>query len=289
MAAPSPADQLRRRRLPPAPTKAKNGAPKTTVRRAVQARPNSSSGRELARLDAEPLTPRTEAPFLLRLSRRLVDRGPVPAERHADGQEGQPDRDDMGLVPARRQLRRVPEDRPEGEEDGRREPDRGRQGKAPERPPAEPDVDRGQDREDRLVAGGEAPDRNERDEHESREWREREQATRDAVGRRDRQDVLEVEVSDGAGATWDRVPDGRLALEEGRRLPHEMVVVAIHGRGQVDGQRREAEEQADGDGQPAGQRDGGPWVRLRGPAGVRQPTLCYAPIHLPRSCRSPSR
>ena len=54
----------------------------------------------------------------------------------------------------------------------------------------------GEDREDRLVIGGQAPDRDERNEDEPRQRRERQEAARDAVGRRDRQDVLEVAVPD---------------------------------------------------------------------------------------------
>ena len=51
MTAPRPAEIERRASDPPLPTSMKNGAPKTIVRRAVQARPNSSPASELAPVD----------------------------------------------------------------------------------------------------------------------------------------------------------------------------------------------------------------------------------------------
>ena len=58
---------------------------------------------------------------------RLVEPGSsswavgIRADRQADREHRQPDRDDVGLVPGRRELGRVPEHRPEGEEDRRRQ------------------------------------------------------------------------------------------------------------------------------------------------------------------------
>ena len=85
----------------------------------------------------------------------------------------------------------------------------------------------------------------------------------------------------------DRVADGRLALEERRGLPDEVVVVAIGAGREVDRQRGHGEAEPDGD----ASRDarGASRRRARGLCGVRRATLCYAPIHLPRSCRSRSR
>ena len=64
-----------------------------------------------------------------------------------------------------------------------------------EHPPGEPDVDRAEDREDQLAVGGEAPQRDERQEHDRRQRRERNVAARHAVGRLDRADVLEEGVA----------------------------------------------------------------------------------------------
>ena len=58
-----------------------------------------------------------------------------------------------------------------------------------------PDVDGAEDREDQLAVGGEAPQRDERHEEDRRQGRERDQAARHAVGRGDRQDVLEEGVA----------------------------------------------------------------------------------------------
>ena len=82
-------------------------------------------------------TPGPASDWLVRLV-LLVEVGLAPrgvavaAERDANSREGEPDRQDMRLVPGRPDLGRVPEDGPESEEDGRREPD-----PPPDRQPAE--------------------------------------------------------------------------------------------------------------------------------------------------------
>src|SRR6185369_11620138 len=103
---------------------------------------------------------------------------------------------------------------------------------------------------------------------------------------RDRQDVLEERIAEEAVARRDRVADRGVTLEEGRRLPDEVAVPAVRVRQAVDRQRRHDEHDRDGERQPPGD---GPIARgvVRGVGcGVRRATLCYAPIHLPRSCRS---
>ena len=169
------------------------------------------------------------------------------------------------------------------------EPDREPDGEPPERPPADGDVDRGEDREDRLVVRREAPQRHERQQDDRRQRRERQEAAGDPVGRRDRQDVLEVGIAVETAARLDREADRRVAFEEGGRLPDEVVVVAIDVGRQVDRQRGEDEQAPDEDRRPSGDVRNGRRVRPGIRAGVRRATLCYAPIHLPRSCRSRSR
>jgi hypothetical protein len=113
----------------------------------------------------------------------------------ADRQERQSDGDDVRLVPGRRHLRRVPEDRTERQEDGPADPDGRSDRQATEHPPADRDVERGEDREDRLVVSRETPGGHERQENDRREGRERQQPARHAVAGHDRQDVLEERVA----------------------------------------------------------------------------------------------
>ncbi len=156
IAAPRPGRQVRRRQsLPGADEGEERGAEDDRqARRGGET--EQEPGDELAWLDAE-------RPPVRRLDGRLdegrvdlvgvsvIDLVPVfgglrvGADRDADGQEGQPDRDDVGLVPGGRDLGRVPEDRPEGEEDRRAESDDDADRQPSDRPPAERDVDRGED------------------------------------------------------------------------------------------------------------------------------------------------
>ncbi len=240
-------------------------------------------GRELAPVDRESRQPPSSP------SGHPTQRRRVAVERHTDRQHRQSDGKDVGLVPGRGVLGGVPEDRPEGEEDRRPEahepPDR----QTPDHPPADGHVDRGEDREDPLVVSGQPPDRHERQEEDRGQRRERQDATRDAVGSDDRQDVLEPGVAGQVGRCLDRVADRRMTLEERRRLPHEVVVVTVRVRQRVHDQGHEGEEAPDRDRRQAFGSGWQPpiWREIR--TGVRLATLCYAPIHLPRSCRSRSR
>ena len=65
-----------------------------------------------------------------------------------------------------------PEDRPEAEEDRRRDADPRPDRQPAEHPPGEPDVDRAEDGEDELAVGIEPPDRDERHEHDRRQGRD---------------------------------------------------------------------------------------------------------------------
>jgi hypothetical protein len=224
------------------------------------------------------------------ITKRVADRGRIGAERNTDREERQPDGCDMRLVPRGRDLGREPEHRPEREEHGRREPDDRTDRQATDRPPAQDDVDRGQDGEDQPVVRGQAPDGDEGQQQEGGQRREGEQATGDAVGGRDRQDVLEERVARQATARRNGIADGGLPLEECRRLPDEVVVVPVDPRHEVDGERRQRQYDRGDDRTP-----GVEWtvsihrprvVGARIGSGVRWATLCYAPIHLPRSCRS---
>ncbi len=117
---PRGATEATRRRHPiRGPTMRKNGVARITVSRAVDARP-------------------TRSPLRNALRRRPVRRcacsvaagsaggGVVGAEREPHRQHRQADGDDVRLVPRGRVLCRVPEHRPEGEEDGGPQPDHGR-------------------------------------------------------------------------------------------------------------------------------------------------------------------
>ena len=133
----------------------------------------------------------------------------------------------MRLVPRRRHLGGEPEHGAKGKEDGAEGADRRPDGEPPEHPPADRDVDGGQDREDRLVVGCEAPDGHERQQDDGRERRKRQEAARHAIGGQDREHVLEVRVARNADDAFDRVADRDLALEVRRGLPDEVVVVAV--------------------------------------------------------------
>ena len=220
MAAPIPTDQLRRHQPRPGPTSMKNGAARITVRRAVVARPKSSP---IAKPRRSMLNACAVTVAVVRASHNHVTRL-IRTQRQPDREHGQPDRHDVSLVPGRRVLRGVPERRAEGEEHGRAQAHRGRHRQAADHPPAQRHVDRGEDREQQLLVGREPERRDERDEQHRGERREGDQSAIDAIDAADRQHVLEEPVADTLGGRRDRVADRRLALQEGRRLPHEVIV-----------------------------------------------------------------
>ncbi len=113
----------------------------------------------------------------------LVDRPTVGPKRDRHREHGQPDRDDVREVPRRAEHRRVPEDRPEAEQQGRGRADGQAWAEGAEQPPDEPHVDAAEEGRKRLGVGREAAERNEGDEHESWQRWERDQrpASRRAV------------------------------------------------------------------------------------------------------------
>ena len=178
----------------------------------------------------------------------LVDRGArIAADRDTDGQQRQPDGQDVGLVPGRRELSRIPEHGPEGEEDGGRHADGPPDRQPPEHPPGEGDVDGCEDPEDQLPVRLAAPQRHERQQHDRRQRRERHVAARHAVGRLDGADVVEAGVARARVHRPDRVADRRLALEERLRLPLEVVVDAERLGGGVHDQGHQRDAQSDRD------------------------------------------
>jgi hypothetical protein len=176
----------------------------------------------------------------------------------------------VGLVPGRDELRRVPEDRPEGEEGRRRDPDREPDRQAADQPPADPDVEGGQGDKHDLAVRGKPTQGDERQEEQRRQRRERDQAAGDAVAGVDRQDVLVVLVA------RRRIADGGMALEEGRSLPDEVIVWPLDQGPCVDGKGHQHEADPDGGRQPGQRTRFRPSIR----PGIPGATLCYAPIHL---------
>ena len=206
---------------------------RATVRRAVHASPNRRPTRNWRRSDRAvsagvgrgraSVASSTSAPA----RRRRSPPRSAPSAK-PDGEHREADRDDMGEVPGRAELRRVPEDRAEREEDGRREPDPTRSGSRPSTHQAIPTSSAAEDRRTTTwIVRREPPERDERHEHDGGQRRERNQRPRrDAVDRCDRQHVLEVLVARIAAGV-DRVADRGLALEERGRLPDEVVVGAV--------------------------------------------------------------
>ena len=193
--APSAADQPRRSHEPPPPTKRKNGAANDDRQPGRAGKPEQEAGEELAAVRDEPAEAASPAPLdRSRPARRRPSGSPpvpvrelVVAERRAPG----PRR-------GRRRSRGRPA-RPPGRGPGTtssragrrtRRPSRSRRRRSPptrtqrpdrqvaERPPGEPDVDRAEDREDQLAVGGEAPQRDERQQDDGRQRREGNQAAR---------------------------------------------------------------------------------------------------------------
>ena len=179
----------------------------------------------------------------------LIDRGlRVGAERDADRQQRQPDREDVGLVPRRRELGRVPEHRPEGEEQRDRDAHGPADRQPAEHPPGDADVDRGEDRED-LLAVGLRP-----------QAAPRTAGARTAGSGGNGMSPRGTPSDDSTGRTSlkqalprarvhrpDRVADRGLALEERLGLPLEVVVDAEGLGGGVDEQGRQREAESDRD------------------------------------------
>ena len=143
--------------------------------------------------------------------------------------QGDPDRQDGGRQghhvseePGGAEPGRVPEHRPEPEEDRHRQPDGPPDRQAAQQPPAEADVDRPDHHRDQPLIGREAPDRDDGHEDDGRQGRERQEpVTRQATtGIADGKDILEVVVS-GHGPG-----DLGATVQEGDGLPDEVVVVA---------------------------------------------------------------
>ena len=178
-AAPMPADQPRRHALPPAPTSSEERR-RRRGSGSARCRPGRTGGRPPAgaarwrtgdasgRLRVGPRSPRAVG--------RSGSSAPGPRRARARREQREADRDDVGLVPGGRELGAVPEHGPEGEEDGRRERGPRPDVEAAEHPPADRDVDRGEEREQALVVGGESPDRHERQQEDRRQRRERQEA-----------------------------------------------------------------------------------------------------------------
>ena len=82
------------------------------------------------------------------------------------------------------------------------------------------------DGEDELAVGAVAPRGDERQQEDGRQRRERDVAARHAVVRRHLADVVEERVAGRVVRGLDRIADRGLALEEGLRLPLEVVVEA---------------------------------------------------------------
>ena len=202
----------------------------------------------------------------------------VRAERDADREEDERDRDDMGEEPGRAELRGVPEDRSEAEEDRRREPDAARYGQPAERPPRQADVHGAQEHRDGADVRADAPDGHERHQEDRGQRRERQERARRrwVVGQLAQGvDVLHPVVAQREAATVDRVVDHRRAVQEGERLPHEVVVVAVAAREPVGREGERDQAGADGErGQPIEpvEQD----VQATGASDA----LCYAPKHL---------
>ena len=103
------------------------GRPKTTVSRAVHARPSRNPARNWRQSMSVPSRAIPSAPATTKARRPVgpVDRPaevsrrrPVRAECDPDREQAQPDRHHVGQIPGRALLRGVPEDRPEAEEEG---------------------------------------------------------------------------------------------------------------------------------------------------------------------------
>ena len=219
------------------------------------------------------------------LAEGVADRGSIRTDGEADREERESDGGDVRLVPRGRDLRGEPEHGAEREEDRRREPADRSDRQASERPPAQRDVSSGEHREEQPIVGGEAPDGNERHEQDGGKGRERQQPTRDPVRRRHREDVLEERVAGQDTVPGHRITDRCVALEERCGLPHEVVVVPVDAGDEVDRERGERQHDR------RHERKTRVGAGLRGGSGrfgfgVRGATLCYAPVHLPRSCRS---
>ena len=173
-----------RSHVPPPPTSMKNGAPKTTVSRAVQAIPNSRPARNWRRSisasgragGASPAARSRPARRAVRRPRRPARR--IGAERDADREQEERDRARRGR--RTRSCRAGPRTRRRSRS-RRRPSSRARIRRGPRAAPsahqASPTSTAPSDRDGPDV-GREAPDRDERQEHDRRQRREREQRPR---------------------------------------------------------------------------------------------------------------
>ena len=221
MIAPRPADQLRRHHDPPAPTSMKNGAAKMIVSRAVAASPNRN-----------PMA--NWRGSIVRRSRHVTVRGSIGGGASGSSNPGSSSRaagsariasptasisrptatmwawyqvvaswalyqntvpNANRIVVARRATHGAAE--------------------STEHPPADRDVDRGQQGEQRLVVRRQAADRDERHQEEGRKGRERQAAARDAVraerpaGRPGRGRCRAYRARTAPGSGWRSGPRGR--------------------------------------------------------------------------------
>ena len=173
---------------------------------------------------------------------------------------------------------------PKARKSGRGEADPAPDRQAPEHPPGDPDVDGGDDREDELAVGVVTPGGDERQQQDGRQRWKRDVAARHAVVGRDLPDVVEEGVAGRVGGGLDRIPDRGLALEEGLRLPLE-VVVEPKGLGvRVDDQGDRDQDEPDGGRRQRGLRRAAAPRSLTAACRVRsgplRSTLCYPAIHL---------
>ena len=199
MTAPSPADQLRRHHVPPAPTSMKNGAAKTTVSRAVHASPNSRPVEELAPIDRQAGSPRRgsgeriggdgvmRAGRRLRRLRRRAARHRLPQGRARIARPTasivRPTATMCAWYHVVASWAVYQKTVPKAKKIVVASRTGGRTGSRPSIHQQIATSDCGKDREQGLIVGGEAPDRHERHEQQRREGREREQAARHAIGR----------------------------------------------------------------------------------------------------------
>ena len=156
------ADQPRRHAPPPGPTRSRNGAATRIGIRAVAARPNrsptttwrgsSANHGRAERADATGAGATASPPSAAGSS--AVGSAPI-ASPHAS--IVRPTATMCAWYQVVRELGREPEHRPEREERRRGRPDREPDVEAPEHPPADRHIHRGEEREQTLVVGREAP------------------------------------------------------------------------------------------------------------------------------------
>ena len=291
-----PPTRKRRARVPPPPTRMKNGAANTSGRRAVAAMPSSSpastcepsSGQTSDHQPDEPPPssargrPSWASPPSIGSSRAssvsargswrsatpTASRAAITATRWARYQVLPTAAAHHQTVPVANRI--VVSARTAS-----------RIRRPAEHPPRDADADRRQGGRDRLLVHGQPDRRDERQQDERGQGRERQQhlARRLPVGVEQRVDVVEVPVRGPVRAVGDRPVERNLSVQEGVRLPDEMVVlVVVLGVGpRVQHERAQREQQPDDDRREAAAvgpgRDG-----REGAVGA----LGYTPVHLQR-------